>query len=485
MRNGFAASVIAGGLLAAALSGGGCGESGDGPCFIDRTGADGLFSAADVQRIVAQAASFAADRGVAATIAVSDQQGNPLAIFQMAGSAGAVDGTYLKARTAAYFSTNGNAFTPRTASFIIQDFYPPGIPQTPAGPLFGVQFSSLNCSDIQRTGQELIQNQPTGLSGTPGGVPLYQGDFAGGGIGVSSGDVLLDESIALAGATGFEVPRGSGLRADDIFLDGFLLPFTEGAPPGAVAARDVPGTFIVGPRASVGSLFPRSEIRGLGIERPFPSVPGSLLSAAEVEQILGQAAERSEITRAAIRACGPARINISVVDLDGRVLGTIRTLDAPIFGFDVSVQKARTAVAFSDPNQQLGRDIRNVLGLPQGSPLAVTSRAIGFLHQVSFPPAVTGNPPGPFFGLQQMLNATCQPSGNGITVFPGGIPLYRGGVLVGAIGISGDGIEQDENIANGGTIGFEAPREIRTDQVIFRSARLPYFKEPRNPNTGQ
>src|SRR5262245_64819850 len=53
-----------------------------------------------------------------------------------------------KGGTAAFFSTQGNAFTTRTAGFIIQQHFPPGIANTSSGPLFGVQFSQLPCSDV-------------------------------------------------------------------------------------------------------------------------------------------------------------------------------------------------------------------------------------------------------------------------------------------------------------------------------------------------
>src|SRR3546814_3848655 len=36
---------------------------------------------------------------------------------------------------------------------------------------------------------------------------------------------------------------------------------------------------------------------------------------------------------------------------------------------------------------------------------------------------------------------------NGIQIFPGSVPIYRGGRLVGGIGVSGDGIDQDDMIS--------------------------------------
>src|SRR5690606_6220705 len=42
-----------------------------------------------------------------------------------------------------------------------------------------------------------------------------------------------------------------------------------------------------------------------------------------------------------------ARVTISVVDSQGAILGIARTRDAPLFGTDVSLQKARTAAFMS------------------------------------------------------------------------------------------------------------------------------------------
>jgi len=70
---------------------------------------------------------------------------------------------------------------------------------------------------------------------------------------------------------------------------------------------------------------------------------------------------------------------------------------------------------------------------------------------------------------------------NGVTIFPGGFPLYRKGMLVGAIGVSGDGIDQDDIIAASGASLFPTPRNIRADQYTYKGARLPYAKFPRDP----
>src|SRR4029079_3000409 len=70
---------------------------------------------------------------------------------------------------------------------------------------------------------------------------------------------------------------------------------------------------------------------------------------------------------------------------------------------------------------------------------------------------------------------------NGITIFPGGFPLYRNGQLIGASGISGDGVDQDDIVGVAGTHDFLAPFNIRADQFAYLGARLPYAKFPRDP----
>jgi len=65
--------------------------------------------------------------------------------------------------------------------------------------------------------------------------------------------------------------------------------------------------------------------------------------------------------------------------------------------------------------------------------------------------------------------------------FPGALPLYKNGMLVGGLGVSGDGVEQDDFATAGGAAGFEAPSAMRADRVFDQGVRLPYIKFPRNP----
>jgi uncharacterized protein GlcG (DUF336 family) len=572
-----------------------------------------------VRTIVAQAVSQATVLGRAATIAVLDREGNVLALFRMNGAptttrfridvrrrlvtdcggaaqfqdvAGPLGGRDLpsefaaisKAGTGAFFGTGGNAFTPRSASFIIQEHIPPGLPDIQSGPLFGVQFSSLLFSDIN-------PRLPLGLSGDPGGIPLFINGSAVGGIGVEfDGQYIVEqcannlerfeeEVVARGGARGFEAP--TEIQGDRIVIDGasltFTSPLTNPGPPPPLLSLDGRGTFLVPPRAGAAMLGPNSAfqcgtLRGLPVRifRGFQGIPGLLPSAPgfpdiigtptdvpvnarltrdEVEQILFQAIRQANITRAGIRRPfnSFAEVNVTVLDVNGRVLGIRGTPDAPVFGLDVSAQKGRTALLFSRPDavaifQQAGvgpyvdalRAFTNNQVRLDGS-VAFSSRGLGELHRPFFPNGISsqGNPPGPLStpfatnqpltgplgpspailrpgrqlreGIFSPLNVGLQldylagpledllagvpnprlplfPARNGMQIFAGGVPLYKNGVLVGAIGISGDGIDQDDIVCGMGSAGFEAPDAIRNTQFEIRGIRLPYLKFPAQPN---
>jgi len=53
--------------------------------------------------------------------------------------------------------------------------------------------------------------------------------------------------------------------------------------------------------------------------------------------------------------------------------------------------------------------------------------------------------------------------------------------MVGGLGVSGDGVDQDDYVTYGGAAGFYAPANIQADQIIDQGVRLPYQKFPRNP----
>lgn len=594
------------------------------------------LTVADVQQVIAQAVGEAKALNYPAIIAVTDRVGNVLAVFRMNGAltrmtiskrtatgeisprevdaqglkVEATMGAISKAVTAAYLSSSGNAFSTRTASMIVQEHFPPA-PQTPgleSGPLFGVQFSQLPCSDLNtryidgNVGSAAFigpKRAPLGLSADAGGLPLYKNGVVVGAIGImADGDYAYDpdvtdvdgdpeEFMALAGIQGFAPP--DDIRADRIPVDGSTLRFADARVEGLhplqtnfAAINNVVGTLVpvngyfdgkaiipgvaYGTEASGFRYAKSSEFSladafvltdGAGNDR-YPikggtdaADVGQALTAAEVRAVLEEAFKIMTRARAQIRRPldSRAQVTISVVDTYGTALGVVRGPDAPIFGTDVSLQKARTAAFFSNKvaAAQLQGDldaevpafvqrVRDFLGdqtaLTGG--IAFADRSGGNLSRPFFPDGEVGRPNGPFSrpitdfspfatGLQVALvkanliqhavfvegslkakdvvqQCTAVPDApngkkrlaNGIQIFPGSVPLYRNGQLVGAIGISGDGIDQDDMIAflganNGGkavgTIG-NAAKSIRADTIVVNvgsGVRLRYVNCPFAP----
>jgi uncharacterized protein GlcG (DUF336 family) len=500
---------------------------------------------ADVQTIIAQAVTRAvaipnSPMATNAAIAVIDREGWVLGVWALNtnynSSSPVVADALAKAASGAFLSSDQNAFSSRTAGDIVQQHFPPGINNTAPGPLVGVNFSQLAFSDINKLKApgSVITNDSSpglmlvpvatpitgGLSGTPGGLPLYKNGSLVGGVGVS-GDGLqptnvtpaittnpeTNEDVALAGQTGFQ--PSPAILGSQILINGIRLEYTESSTSlgGVKPFSSLPGTNIP-PFALIASPTPFAyPVTTFGGEtgqvyQPIISDPSTVplpggvarLSALEVSNIIIAAANRARTTRAGIRLPRgqPTQMFISIVNNPNSngvppiVLGTFSTsTDTTRFSWDVAVQKARTAVFFSATNR------------------AYSSRTVGFMAQGTYPPGINGTEPGIFLGLQEQFSiitsvsiAASNPLNgaqfmtstnvdgnvpNGITIFPGGFPLYRNGVLIGAIGVSGDGVDQDDLISASGAALFLAPVPIRADQTQYRGALLPFAKFPRNP----
>jgi uncharacterized protein GlcG (DUF336 family) len=444
-------------------------------------------------------------------IAVVDRSGNILAIYHKAGAPTTGIGNFGAvvsadelavglARTAAFFTNNQAPLSSRTVRFISGIHFPPGVSDTASAALYGIENTNRGCGfnvtfapdktipparSIDNTAPGLgiitgkadnLDSDPTAVN--PGGVPLFAGGEAVGGIGVVAATPDVAEFAAFTAAGGppllLTVPPPGA-----VLIDGIALPFVaQLTQPAGTSTGTADGAYVLGPMASPGPV-PEGDL---------VAVHGGLmggLTAAEVQTIVDQAVATANQTRAVIRLpLGQrARMVIAVVDLDGSLLALNRMPDATVFSIDVAVAKARNMIYFNSG----GVSPLDLPGVPAGT--AVTNRTISFGAQPLFPSGIDTSQPGPFFPLY--VNDIAHPctqgsqlasaNQNGIVFFPGSEGLYRNGQLIGGLGVSGDGVEQDDFVTAGGAKGFEPPADIRADQILIRGVRLPYLKFPRNP----
>jgi uncharacterized protein GlcG (DUF336 family) len=203
------------------------------------------------------------------------------------------------------------------------------------------------------------------------------------------------------------------------------------------------------------------------------------------QAVLEEAFKVLSAARAQIRRPLDSRAEVShlVVDTNGAVLGIVRSPDAPIFGIDVSLQKARTAMFFSSAfagaaaARRPRPDVAGNRGrrVPRGhsSATRLLHRPVRLQqprhrqHRAALFPGRRGRPPAgplspniqefnPFstglqsalvvdnviqhvghFGAQRRYARAVhnlpnrQLLANGIQIFPGSVPIYRGNQLVG------------------------------------------------------
>src|SRR4051794_14625837 len=107
-------------------------------------------------------------------------------------------------------------------------------------------------------------------------------------------------------------------------------------------------------------------------------------------------------------------MNIAVADAGGNLVAHVRMDGAWLGSIDISIKKAYTARAFDIATKDLAE------------------------HSQSG---------GQFFGIHASNEGR-------IMIFAGGIPLKKGGAVVGAIGVSGGSGEQDHAVAEAGAAAY-------------------------------
>jgi uncharacterized protein GlcG (DUF336 family) len=101
---------------------------------------------------------------------------------------------------------------------------------------------------------------------------------------------------------------------------------------------------------------------------------------------------------------------IAVVDSGANLKVFLRMDDAWVGSIDIAIKKAKTAVFFMMPTGEIGK---------------------------------LSQPGKPLYAIEH--------SNEGLITFPGGLPIVdEGGVLIGAIGVSGSAVENDHAVAEAG-----------------------------------
>jgi len=126
------------------------------------------------------------------------------------------------------------------------------------------------------------------------------------------------------------------------------------------------------------------------------------VSIKQAETAIKAAIKKSE--QLGLRMC------IAVVDSGGALKAFQRMDDAWVGSIDVAEKKAKTACMFTMPTAEIGK---------------------------------LSQPGKPLYGIEH--------SNDGLITFPGGVPIVTSdGVLIGAIGVSGSSVDNDETVALAG-----------------------------------
>lgn len=186
-----------------------------------------------------------------------------------------------------------------------------------------------------------------------------------------------------------------------------------------------------------------------------PPQNGVRLTVADCNAIVQAAVLKAQAVPSLFRVGGAhTKMHIACVNRAGRIVRFHSMADAWSGSIDIARAKANTARAFSSNEN------------------ALSSRSIGCLSQPGGPLWQIGNSNQ---GPAVRGDAKTQGEVGGLIEFPGGLPLYKDAdgdgsndTLVGAIGVSGDGVEQDEDVAEAGTeaaqgagLSFAAPLSLR------------------------
>lgn len=126
------------------------------------------------------------------------------------------------------------------------------------------------------------------------------------------------------------------------------------------------------------------------------------VSFEQAQQIIENAVKKA--VEISVKSC------IAVLDSGGNLKAFSRMDDAWVGSSDIAIKKAKTACYFAMPSGEIGK---------------------------------LSQPGSPLYGIEH--------SNQGLITFPGGVPIVdKEGILIGAVGVSGDTVENDYIVAKAG-----------------------------------
>jgi uncharacterized protein GlcG (DUF336 family) len=188
------------------------------------------------------------------------------------------------------------------------------------------------------------------------------------------------------------------------------------------------------------------------------------LTAAQAHTLFHACQKTAATTPSPLRKTLGTKMWCAVVDREGALLlikatdtgGTPAApggSDAWRGSIEIAIAKAYTAVAFSSNDLALDSKTIGLLARPDG-PGSNATGAIGTNAGVASLFGIGNtNPFRPLTGVGAGDDKIGKRH-HGIVTFAGGQPVYScGGVLLGAVGVSGDGVDQDDIVAKGAVTG--------------------------------
>ena len=180
-------------------------------------------------------------------------------------------------------------------------------------------------------------------------------------------------------------------------------------------------------KGSLVALFLLLSLAIRAADAPPPVVMYKTLTQEAAEQIAAAAKEAATKLDSPVYKGQKTKMHVHVIGREGTLMAATQALGAWPGSDDIASRKARTSWYFKLPTRVIGELSRPEL-----------------------------KDKGPLYGIEH--------SNDGLITFPGGLPLMsESGELVGAIGVSGDTVDCDEQVAKAGVDAFKKMKTAFVD----------------------